>query len=774
MSEIHLPDPWKGWKIVEKAGEGSSGAVYKAQRKFQGKTFISAIKVIEVTPKEHKFGAVDPDGSKGTWEYYRDIMNSFTTEIELMDKLKGITNIVSIEDYYVEERRDGWSIYIRMEYLENLQQYASRKNLTEEDAVQVGIDICTALEACEKVHILHRDIKQDNIFVSALGYYKLGDFGIARKFERMSDLYSSKGTPSYMAPEIFHGEKYGSAADLYSLGIVLYRLMHRGRDPFVDADKQMIYYRDRNEAFQKRMSGEPLPPPVDASPEFAKIILRACRYRPQERYHNVSEMKESLQKLQKNNMSPEKTAPVVAEEKTQEKIKTKEKSIWPKALIVCLLVIVAGGLLFGLRSKKNIDHETENSAAITAAPAQIVKPKPTMIADNEEKTDTTEVTTAALPEVTATATPTATPVPSENYNTLTANKVEIQTEIPGSLEGENLPIDDEQSVEIGSGSISENNPTYEYQYIAPRSGNYCFHITNINEDSTVRMNIYDSYLNKVSTGRDKGETDRTVGLEENEKYKIEITQSDHDNTEFTLSVTPQTEIADISDKSSVTQQIIYKKQTNMYCFTPDAGGYYYFGLTDSTAKAVYRLNILDSHGKKLGNKRLSNLDGLGIELNANEEYTVQIIQNEGFGKYTLNIYRPKTIMDVSGYTKIKDKIEFPKQIINYTFVAPFNGYYNFSLSYLPVDVETECRLKYDENSKENISYVKGEGKAKNVSMTAGEKYTIQIKEHGGLGDFTINIIYPEDAQDYLRDFKDSLATEKSATSNDAVQTNSKQ
>ena len=85
----------------------------------------------------------------------------------------------------------------------------------------MGLDLSKALGYCRKLHIIHRDVKPENIFVSRFGDFKLGDFGIARELERTMSGFSKKGTYSYMAPEMYKGEKYDSRVDIYSLGIVL-------------------------------------------------------------------------------------------------------------------------------------------------------------------------------------------------------------------------------------------------------------------------------------------------------------------------------------------------------------------------------------------------------------------------------------------------------------------------------------------------------------------------------------------------------------------------
>lgn len=96
--------------------------------------------------------------------------------------------------------------------------------------------------------------------------------------------FSKKGTYSYMAPESIKDEKYDSRVDIYSLGIVLYKLMNHNRLPFMNLEKQFITYRDKENALNRRISGETMEKPVDAGEQFAEIILRACAYDPVDRY----------------------------------------------------------------------------------------------------------------------------------------------------------------------------------------------------------------------------------------------------------------------------------------------------------------------------------------------------------------------------------------------------------------------------------------------------------------------------------------------------------
>ena len=105
------------------------------------------------------------------------------------------------------------------------------------------------------------------------------------------------GTPTYMAPEVYKKEKYGSTVDLYSLGIVLYRLLNNNRTPFLPLPPEPISYEMRERALDRRINGEPLPPPVNAEGGIAEIVLKACAYDPNKRYSNPLQMRQELEAI---------------------------------------------------------------------------------------------------------------------------------------------------------------------------------------------------------------------------------------------------------------------------------------------------------------------------------------------------------------------------------------------------------------------------------------------------------------------------------------------
>ena len=280
---------WPEWKIVEKIGEGSFGKVYKAKRTEQGKTFYSAIKVITIPSSPGELSSVrsESPNEQSVREYFHGLVEECIQEVSTMEYFRGNSHVVSVEDYKVMEYLDdiGWDIYIRMEYLTGFMDYCAEHAMTESDVIQLGIDLCKALEYCQRQNIIHRDIKPENIFVSRFGEYKLGDFGIARELEKTMSGLSKKGTFSYMAPEMYKGDSYDARVD------------NHNRLPFISLEKQLITYRDKENALNRRMTGEALPDPVEAGDELSKVILKACAYNREDRFEKAEDFREALEAL---------------------------------------------------------------------------------------------------------------------------------------------------------------------------------------------------------------------------------------------------------------------------------------------------------------------------------------------------------------------------------------------------------------------------------------------------------------------------------------------
>lgn len=297
------------WKAESIIGSGSYGTVYRMTSNRLGETTYAAMKWIGIPQQKSD---VEKNRSRGATEkqlrtFYTEQKDRLVREIRVMDKFHGHSNIIDMLNFETHERENGmgWDVFILMELLDGLE--SCLPGMTVQDIRRLGLNLCAALTACEHEHIIHRDIKPENIFRNRFGEYKLGDFGIARPMSgSASHLTVNQGTPLYMAPEVRFGKEYDHRADIYSLGMVLYRLLNQQCIPFLKPENSWSIEAE-DEAYERRLKGEDLPVPVQLAnrPEFAKVVLKACAFRPEDRYKNAQEMTAALQAIPKSELSDE-------------------------------------------------------------------------------------------------------------------------------------------------------------------------------------------------------------------------------------------------------------------------------------------------------------------------------------------------------------------------------------------------------------------------------------------------------------------------------------
>lgn len=289
---------WPEWEVESVIGSGAFGDVYKIRRQDIGGVYYSALKVISVPGDEDEVNQLR--GAEMTDEqisqYYRRFVNDLSREFSVMERLKGNTNIVSYEDHKIISHKSGfgWDVLIRMELLTPLSEYIRTHEMGEEETIKLGIDICSALKICQRENIIHRDIKPANIFVTSHGDFKLGDFSVALTNHNTAG-GSPKGTYTFMAPEVYYGKKYDNTIDIYSLGLILYKMLNRGRMPFLPLPPRTISHEMVEQAAYKRLCGAVLPRPADASIGMSNVIMKACSYYPNKRYRTAADFQNALE-----------------------------------------------------------------------------------------------------------------------------------------------------------------------------------------------------------------------------------------------------------------------------------------------------------------------------------------------------------------------------------------------------------------------------------------------------------------------------------------------
>ncbi len=268
------------YRLGEMLGQGGMGVVYAAVQESLARPV--ALKMLQ--PMLAQSGA--------------SILR-FKAEAERAGRLAH-PHIVQILDFGHEPNTSAW---IAMELLrgESLGARIGRGAMSEAEAVHIARETLSALEAAHGAHLVHRDLKPDNIFlaqVPGIGTsVKVLDFGIAKLLDddaagKLTATGMLMGTPLYMAPEQARGEDVDQRADLYSLGAVLYEAL-TGRPPFAARNYNALLFSVLSELPMPLETYRP-----DISPALARVVARAMTKLPTERWQSAHEMAEALRAVQ--------------------------------------------------------------------------------------------------------------------------------------------------------------------------------------------------------------------------------------------------------------------------------------------------------------------------------------------------------------------------------------------------------------------------------------------------------------------------------------------
>lgn len=267
------------YKVIKELGKGAMGVVYQAHDPKIDR--LVALKVL----REDRLSS----------EYY---VQRFFKEAKAIGRLSH-ANIVTVYDV----GQDQDTIYIAMEFLEgrSLDEVINERKLTLEEIVDIGVQLARALGYAHRKGIIHRDVKPTNIIITPENHAKITDFGIARiedpSAAQQTQTGEILGTPFFMSPEQVKGKIVDGRADLYSLGVFLYRIS-TGKKAFEGNNLAAI--------FQSITQDTPLEPfKVDPSiPEsLSDLIMKSIRKNPDERFQSGEEMADAL----KNCLQPDHT-----------------------------------------------------------------------------------------------------------------------------------------------------------------------------------------------------------------------------------------------------------------------------------------------------------------------------------------------------------------------------------------------------------------------------------------------------------------------------------
>ncbi len=256
-----------GFEIQKELGRGGMAQVYLAvQRKF-GR--LVALKVV-------------------TSDIARDpgFRNRFLQESRINAQLSH-PNIVQVYDVGVE----GDALYLVMEYIKGGDLiHRLEAGIHVQELIRVVTDVGRALDYAHNLGFIHRDIKPENILFREDGSAVLSDFGIARVVDEnptITRIGTVVGTPQYMSPEQASGRKLDGRSDLYSLGVVFYRML-TGDVPFRADSATTIGVKHLQ---------EPVPRLPSYLSAFQTVIDRCLAKRPEQRYQTAAELSAALEKI---------------------------------------------------------------------------------------------------------------------------------------------------------------------------------------------------------------------------------------------------------------------------------------------------------------------------------------------------------------------------------------------------------------------------------------------------------------------------------------------
>ena len=257
------------YEILEKIGTGGMSDVYRA--------------------KDHKLNRpVAVKVLKQEFSENDNFVSKFRVEAQAAAGLMH-PNIVNVYDVGDENGIH----YIVMELVDGitLKRYIEKKSrLTVKEAVSIAIQVAMGLEAAHNNHIIHRDIKPQNIIISKEGKVKVTDFGIAKAATSNTITSNVMGSVHYTSPEQARGGYSDAKSDIYSLGITLFEML-TGRLPFNG---------DTTVAIAIKHIQEDLPAPVEYNDDIPisvnKIVMKCCQKSPDRRYQNAAELINDLKR----------------------------------------------------------------------------------------------------------------------------------------------------------------------------------------------------------------------------------------------------------------------------------------------------------------------------------------------------------------------------------------------------------------------------------------------------------------------------------------------
>ncbi len=249
------------------------------------------VKIISVPATQRQMDALLLAGAyrdpSGAMEYYQELSQDICKEAELLSRLSTLEGWLPYESWQVEaitRKRLGYEVYLLGSYKRSLSKHLRRSPMTHLEAMNLGLDLCSALNVCRQSGYLYVDLKPSNVFVSEKKEYRIGDLGFVALDALSYTALPSKYLSPYTPPELEDPMAVlNLTADTYALGMLLYQIYNDGQLP-------------------PKAEGEDILPPVNADYELAEILLKAIHPDPSMRWQDPAAMGQALASYMQRNV----------------------------------------------------------------------------------------------------------------------------------------------------------------------------------------------------------------------------------------------------------------------------------------------------------------------------------------------------------------------------------------------------------------------------------------------------------------------------------------
>lgn len=293
-----------------------------------------------------------------------------------------------------------------------------------------------------------------------------------------------------------------------------------------------------------------------------------------------------------------------------------------------------------------------------------------------------------------------------------------------------------------SGNMASEDQEDYYNFTAPYDGIYRIDVSNLKNEYKIKILVYNDLQELVNSNIwcPNGDGLTLSEIQAGKVYTILVIYG-NGYSDYALTVSMPKAVYDLTGLTECEDSLAYTNQCNIYKFKATSDGSYRFEITDMQNDASVYLYLYNELGELLdANITCHNEQGITKELSAGD-YVIEVEHKAAFTPYKINIGYPKSIVDISEYTLVDDKMEYTDQVNLYKFIPRFDGCYRFELAEMQNKMAVQL---YMYNSLGEFvasdTYCGENGEGITVyNLQAGEEYEIEITQLEEMGSYSLVI-----------------------------------